>query len=1143
MSDPLIKDVLNINPRFLRSVQLERDFNTPEALSGYCVTTQTSTHLKRLGSALGDQSAQRAWRITGDFGSGKSSFALLLANLVGRNASEIPKDVRRLRNELGLARNAKKLLPVLITGSREPLARAVLRTLKETLSASVDGRKRLKSIQALTEYLEDKENGDKAAISILEQATCELIEKEICRGVFLIIDELGKFLEYAALHPDRQDIYFLQLLGEAASRSGKNHLTVVGLLHQGFAVYADKLSESSQKEWEKIAGRFEELVFNQPLNQIAQLLAKALNVSIPTELRGWKTKARAAMANAVDYGAFGPDAGKTALCDLAPDLYPLHPTVLPVLTKFFRRFGQNERSLFSFILSSEPFALRDFASQAASSDSIYKLSDFFDFAAHNFSHRLSNQSFRSHWNHVDAIVRSTSHQPATVQAIIKTIGILNVVESVGLTPTEEFLSIALDNVNDLGEQLKKLSKQGIVFNRGRAGYSLWPHSSVNLDFRYQEAKEQSSITPSIAQVVSSRIDVRPVVARGHYIRTGNLRHCSVQLMLATEFIKQNDKAQFEPKHPADGSLTVVLCNNSEEQSEARKKALNNFDDPQCLFAISPPLEGLSGLAADLELWRWIERHTPELKDDRFAAEEVNRQITTLAQLLDNRLEDYLGFRFQRQLDEEQLIEWISKGASVESLNNGGSLQLYLSNHFDTLFDQAPLISNELVNRHSISSAAAAARQQLFKRILNNSREGFLGLPEKKAPPEKSLYLSVLSASNLHTQVDGMWQMTLPEAENDPQRVLPAINAIIGLLDSQPDSRVSVSSIQHLLRKAPYGVKDGLIPIFYSVMLKIFENEIAVYEDGVFKPEIDENLMMVLAKRPETFEFQLCRMTGIRRSLLESFATAIEDEAANQATILAIVKPLCLFIDHLPEYTKRTHILSQQTLNLRDAIQRADDPARLVFEIIPHALGYLEEDVSMVEPSKIAAKLSESLRELRRCYISLLDRMSVTIIGATKDSAKTLDEWRSHYAEAAENLVVEIADPRLRAFCLKLIDEHTPNSEWLESLGSFLVRLPPNQWKDKDENEFSLKFAEAWGQFERTLATCYNKYGNNLKNTIRLAITHRNGNEIDCVVAMESEKLERVSELQQKIARILQNDSDLAIQTLSKALWEHLQAKQ
>jgi hypothetical protein len=32
--------------------------------------------------------------------------------------------------------------------------------------------------------------------------------------------------------------------------------------------------------------------------------------------------------------------------------YPLHPSLLPVMVRFFSQFGQSERSLFGFLLSS-----------------------------------------------------------------------------------------------------------------------------------------------------------------------------------------------------------------------------------------------------------------------------------------------------------------------------------------------------------------------------------------------------------------------------------------------------------------------------------------------------------------------------------------------------------------------------------------------------------------------------------------------------------------------------------------------------------------------------------------------------------------------------------------------------------------------
>src|SRR5262249_37084402 len=152
-----------------------------------------------------------------------------------------------------------------------------------------------------------------------------------------------------------QDVYFLQQLAELATRSGSEPIFTIGLLHQGFNAYAHQLSQSGQKEWEKVAGRFEELLFDQPLDQVTHLISAALNLSKSPP--GIGVRARESMQRAVALDWFGPEAVLSALSDVAASLYPLHPTVVPVLVRLFSRFGQNERSLFSFLLSNEPSGL------------------------------------------------------------------------------------------------------------------------------------------------------------------------------------------------------------------------------------------------------------------------------------------------------------------------------------------------------------------------------------------------------------------------------------------------------------------------------------------------------------------------------------------------------------------------------------------------------------------------------------------------------------------------------------------------------------------------------------------------------------------------------------------------------------------
>ena len=284
-----VRDLLNVSPHFMRSVNLERDFSDPSALDGYVTTTEAISHLGQISNGLRKGSGQRAWKITGDFGSGKSSFALLLANLMSRDTAEIPKSVRNLLPSLGMKPGSDRLLPVLVTGSREPMSQAVLRGLLTALEQNVPGKGN-PLLKKASRSLNSSNLDDRDIVAFFEETAAALAQSKTYGGILLIIDELGKFLEFAALNPERQDVFLLQSLAEASSRSQKAPIHVIGLLHQGIAEYAEKLSITAQREWSKIGERFGEIPFSQPLGQVATLLSAALGViqGERKDLKGWR---------------------------------------------------------------------------------------------------------------------------------------------------------------------------------------------------------------------------------------------------------------------------------------------------------------------------------------------------------------------------------------------------------------------------------------------------------------------------------------------------------------------------------------------------------------------------------------------------------------------------------------------------------------------------------------------------------------------------------------------------------------------------------------------------------------------------------------------------------------------------------------
>src|SRR4051812_12244920 len=93
---PTLDKLVVVSPRFARSVSLVRDAHRADALVGYILTPNGRDILRRLADALRGDTSTRAWSLTGPYGSGKSAFALLTAQLL----SGEPKVRQQARNFL-----------------------------------------------------------------------------------------------------------------------------------------------------------------------------------------------------------------------------------------------------------------------------------------------------------------------------------------------------------------------------------------------------------------------------------------------------------------------------------------------------------------------------------------------------------------------------------------------------------------------------------------------------------------------------------------------------------------------------------------------------------------------------------------------------------------------------------------------------------------------------------------------------------------------------------------------------------------------------------------------------------------------------------------------------------------------------------
>ena len=1080
--------------RFLRTAHLERDFGASGALDGYVATPHVRDVAARVAAGLRADGSGRAWRVTGDYGTGKSSFALALAHVFSTDGDDLP-DLRAAVADGLDGTDKPRLLPVLLTGSREGMAPALagaLRAALARLGAEVEGA------DLFTEV-------DADALGLLEQTVEAAAEHDDWDGVLLVLDELGKFLEHAALHPDRVDVHLLQQLAEAADRSGDAPLVVVGMLHQGFGAYAEALTRSAQQEWEKVAGRFSEVLFDQPLEQVAGLAARALGTDSAALPETTVEAAQAAMRAAVEVGWYGPGASADALRETAPALYPLHPMALPVLARATRLYGQNERSLFSFLLSAEPGGLRD-AAEAADLGDFVGLPALYDYVAGAYGHRIAARSAGSHWSAISSLVDSFPGSPDEV-AVLKAVGLLNLLNTDRLLATPETLGAAFVGTDiDVASVLGELYNRGVLFDRGaRGGVCLWPHTSVDLEAAFRSAKEALGPVRSPAAHLAAMLDPSPIVARRHYIETGTLRHVEVR---PTTVSTLRDAA--ERPSESDAVLLVALCDTGRERTEA-VEAAREIVDPAVAVLIPRPLAGLRDAIEEEAGWRHVLKHTPGLGTDAYASEEASRQVEAAATTLARRLDDTIGVTTGRGAVG---AGWVRLGETVEVAGSRAALA-FLSEICAEVYPQAPRIANELINRSAPSSAAVSARLRLIDAVLTQAYEPMLGLPDKAFPPEKAMYLSVLRAGQLHRQVEGAWGLHLPTEADDPANLRPTFLRLHEALRAADLGTVPVPDLFAELTAPPFGVREGLLHLLLAVFVAVHEHDVALYEDGVFVRRATPEHFQRLYKAPERFALQHCAVEGVRADVFGSLLEVVgaDGPTGGDLDVLGVVTPLCVFAAELPEYALQTRTVPPVAQAVRETLLDAREPATLLFSDLPAAC-----EVDPDDSTAFVVALQSALDALRAATPELRARVGARFAQAF-DLGETLDPAaRADLNGRASAVLGAVADRDLKAFAGRLADAALGLDAWVDSVAALVAAKPLARWTDDDEATFGIELSRRAARFLRTEAAVFatQSSGDGAPSgvgAVRFGVTEADGRETMRVLVVREGESARLGELE------------------------------
>ena len=298
------------------------------------------------------------------------------------------------------------------------------------------------------------------------------------------------------------------------------------------------LDVATRREWAKIQGRFEDIAFLEPADQVIKMISKSIRWIGSGKNGGRPGFASDIAAVAARSGVAPPaHAARPISWKTAAAAYPLHPVTLVALPFVFRRFAQNERSLFSYLSSLEPHGFQAFVKThvlTKENPSVVRLSDLFDYFTRSFGAGLYRHPHALRWMEAADILERKDDLSPLQRDVVKAVGVLNALgEFCHLNATEDVVSLAISDTPkpkaDLRVALESLKEASIVtFRKFNKTYRIWEGSDVDIEERIAEGERKLRQGLNLADSVKRYLPSRPLVARRHSFETGALRYFTVE---------------------------------------------------------------------------------------------------------------------------------------------------------------------------------------------------------------------------------------------------------------------------------------------------------------------------------------------------------------------------------------------------------------------------------------------------------------------------------------------------------------------------------------------------------------------------------------------------------------------------------------
>ena len=1107
-----IENSIEINSIFQRSTRLDSKLSE-DYIKNYIFHDTSRSILNRIADSY-LKSNQAAFTLTGPYGSGKSSLALFLNALVHDNVkiqkAALNKANPGKRDSYNKIFSSKqKWFSIKIVGGKENTNELMAETIDYVIKENWISKNIPSSLKLKTKTTTS------SIVKKLNDLVKELAKKNY--GLLIICDEMGRLLEYSS--NTGGDLNLFQEIAEnfannKLEKQGEN--VFIGILHQPFEEYASSLGRSVQEEWQKIQGRFLDIPFSIGSEESIFLISNAIRKTKKLSDNAEKKIFRITKSILRTLDRDKATSSKTLEQSLIK-CFPLNPLVSLLLGPISRnKFGQNERSIFTFLNSGEPSGLLNYLkNHDIQKGHLYNLDHLYDYLQLNLEPSILVSNIGSLWAEAsEAIRRSETTDNKQVIKLAKAIALIDLFgKNLSINASKEVLYDALPNTkNEIDSYLETLEeKKIIIYRKFKKAYALYSGSDINLDEIVQQNKTQ--IQTDYPIILSQIPELPPVIAKRHLHQFGALRifkkHCVFLKNVKStvdEIIRLSEAAI------STGPIVLVFKDKEDTKAQFEEKFKElcsiSFEQPT-IIGYSNQSERTLDYALELAALGRAKASVSSIESDLVARKELYARMSAAQNLLFEELNlafDNATWQYKKQKFEDENLSSITSKIS------------------NLIYSKSPVIINELVNREKTSALTTFSIINLTNSILTKAGEPELGM--EGLPAERAIYLSVIKNNNLYGKKNGQYQFL------NPSKSVKGIYDIYEFIRNylvKADKPVQLSEIYHELKKPPFGVKSSLLPIFMSCFFKANEEHFALYENydhrgETFITEFSHQLVDRIIQIPEDIKIMHVKIEGAKVDILHAFKDYAEKEfnqKIKDPTPLNILKPFVVKTHKMSGWSRRTRRFSdKRVIMLRDELLKSRNPFQLLYNKLPEICLSKPVSAQGITGQDIDSFISEFKNlwsELNNAHEILINKFKETIIKVFQSDPNIFDiDFDTIKQRAA---IVGEQDP----FSAKLSKSNN-DSEWIEQIAAYSISKPLEEWIDSDFDQAQLKTEEMVRHFIMTdrLITLKSKHKDS--KIIDLAIYDGDDQQRASKFYFQNFKGDKINEAVEEINQLLSQKS-------------------